>query len=272
MFLHDICLSALNHEITQALACGKRLERTFLLDQLASFGLLHFFVVSGAHLNMVIFILSKFKALERRPWLVQFTLLIFVGMCNFSPPILRIFICNFLKNSLGSFHIFTPIFVSHLLSYLICLFIFRHSDVLIFSASLSYTFSLLLFFSRTRRTSLTNFKLYIISIPFFLFVFGVPHFSTLVITPLTAFVLGAFLLPASLLSLLYHRAELFVIRVWWLFQDFINHTSIFFNFPKKIYWENNFVSSENLILFNFMNVLFISTGVILWRRRSYSFS
>lgn len=272
MSLHELCLHSLNHEITQALACSLRLERTHFSQLLANFGLLHFFVVSGAHLNIILFFFNRNAFLNRSLWLKHTVLFAFVTMCNYSPPIFRVFLYQIIKNVLKKHFFFTPTLAVHFLSYLICLLMFAKSNALIFSASLSFTFSFLIFLARRKNKKNLSLRFYLLSFPFFLFVFGVPHISTLVITPLTAFLLGGLLLPASLLSLIYEPSETLTIQFWWWFQDFIKFTAVYFNFPKKLYWDAEFIDSKQLIAFNCFSFLLTSIGIVLWRRKSYSFS
>jgi hypothetical protein len=271
MTLHELCLSSLNHEITQALACSKRLEKSAFSNTLAGLGLLHFFVVSGAHLTLILNFSNSFKESKLNLYLKNLALLTFVGMCNGSPPILRVFISYALATSSKAVHTFIPGIISNFASYIMCLLLFSSSKFLIFSTNLSFAFWIMVFLSRTPHILLTTFRLYILSIPFLAFIFGVPHYITIAITPVTATVVGFLLLPASLMAVFSSRFETLAIESWWFFNDFINFINIFFNYPKKFQLEFGFISSKNFIIFNILNFITIYIGIILWRRRSYSF-
>jgi|GEM_PF-2399237 len=273
MSLHDFCLNSLNHEITQALACGKSLSKSTSFNLLADFGLLHFFVISGAHFNFVLAFLEKSKISNKHSLFFQQVLLFaFVAMCNYSPPIFRVFIVYILKINVSKICFFLPPLINHFTSYLFCLVVFSNSRNLMFSASLSFLFSVLIFSSKEKSKIKTSQKLYFTALPFFLFVFGLPHYSSLILTPITGLLMSLLLLPLSIASIFFDYTEVFAIETWWNYRDFIQSTSIFFGFPKKFSLENQFMNPEKLILFNVLIFIFTSAGVVLWRRKSYSFS
>jgi len=273
MTLHEFCLNSLNHEITKALACSQKLGKSQSFQLLADFGLLHFFVVSGAHFNFILAFLGPTKSAKKALSFLQQTLLfIFVAMCKFSPPILRVFTVYFLKTNLKHTSFFLPSLINHFLSYLFCLILFSNSQNLTMSANLSFLFSLLIFLSKEKSGIRTSQKLYFVGLPFFLFVFGIPHYSSLVLTPFTGLVLSLILLPLSIASVFFNHIEIIAIKSWWAYQDFIKATAVFFNFPKKFSLEDQFINLENLIVFNLIIFTLTAIGVVLWRRKSYSFS
>jgi len=268
MSLHELCTMTLNHEITQALACGQKIGASPSKKLLANFGLLHFLVVSGAHFNMLIRSLTLFGLIGYRQ---VCALLIFVAMCNFAPPVLRVWFFHLSRIQLTRNHIFAPTLVLHMISYVLGIFFFYNKSPLLFSLNLSFVFSLILFLSPAQTTLKGGLCLYLTASPFLMCLFGNPHISSLVLTPFTAVFLNFFLLPGSLASLFSNQFEFLSIEMWWLYKSLLESISIFFNHPNKFYLGSNLISNTKLIVFNMSFFISTAVGVIFWRRRSYSF-
>ncbi len=94
--LHSFCLSQVPQSKTthlyEALVCGKKLPNSIQKSQLQSLGLIHLFVVSGAHLHLI----NRFLNILFRnkiPTLIKlFFLFFFVGCCDFQISALRAWI------------------------------------------------------------------------------------------------------------------------------------------------------------------------------------
>ena len=96
IFFHKICLSRLPHESyshaeLQALVCGKNFVDASISDIYKSTGLIHLFVVSGAHLLLIEKILRHFfdPADKKNIWPLGLCLLIYAFCCNLNPPVTR---------------------------------------------------------------------------------------------------------------------------------------------------------------------------------------
>lgn len=89
-----------NSDILQSLTCGFRLAPSSKRNLISSLGLLHFFVVSGAHLSFIeCSMRTKSNKIFSAPWLLC---VIFALMTGFSPPVFRalVFMTLFRTNSL----------------------------------------------------------------------------------------------------------------------------------------------------------------------------
>ncbi len=100
--LHDGCLNITQKsalpDIHAALLCGKRLEPSNFKDQLASFGLIHLVVVSGAHLLMFDQILDRIFSFFKLPrFLIWIALVLYALTCQLSPPVTRALIHKMTK-------------------------------------------------------------------------------------------------------------------------------------------------------------------------------
>ncbi len=261
MTLHSLCADSLNHEITKALACGSRLNYGAARQSVLTFGALHLFVVSGAHLNF----LNRFLSFLKTPQKIKSSLLLlFVFNCNFSAPIIRTYTQSILQKSSS---IYIPPSLSPLCAYFIC---FPMSYLL--NESLSLGLSLLFgnLISRLPRAIEAQGLIYLLALPVFLFVLGLPHYSSLFILPLvTALVFT--LLPLSLASLFSNYIEAFTIRFWWTILDSLKYMQIFYDKPKPP--QAQFASLTSLHLFTYSFSLILTSYLlgVSWKRSSYSF-
>ena len=96
LFFHEFCLSRLplesnSHAELQALVCGKNFVDASIADIYKSTGLIHLFVVSGAHLILIEKILRFFldPADKKNICLLSLCLLIYAFCCNLNPPVTR---------------------------------------------------------------------------------------------------------------------------------------------------------------------------------------
>ena len=96
IFFHEFCLNRLplesySHAELQALVCGKNFVDASISDIYKSTGLIHLFVVSGAHLILIERILRHFfdPTHKKNIWLLAFCLLIYAFCCNLNPPVTR---------------------------------------------------------------------------------------------------------------------------------------------------------------------------------------
>ena len=271
MTLHEVCINSLNHEITKALACGARIESTLDSRALARFGLLHFFVVSGAHFN---FIHSALNPLSKIKWFNKVCLpmlFLFTSMCQFSPPVLRAFLHQFFRSLENRFLFFCPSVFHHLLSYVFCTVLYQTSSIMLFSTNLSFVFGLLVDLNNNKTPLKQALSIYLTASPFLFFIFGVPHISTVLLTPLVALFVCGLLMPLSLASTVMDHTESFPIHIWWFLKDFIEFTSVFFNHPYQSRHYLELISTKQFFIFNLVFIFTISLGGVLWRRKSFVF-
>lgn len=134
--LHLKCISALPEQSNslpelKALVCGENFNQLQLSENYISTGLIHLFVVSGAHLfvlKMILeFLLAGLTSLvseKIRHFLILSILTIYAAVCEFNPPVVRALILIFLNSSLLFSKNFWPvhfrILIAGLLSLLFC--------------------------------------------------------------------------------------------------------------------------------------------------------
>lgn len=270
MSVHTLCLGLLNHEITQALACGKRLSFSHSKDLLLTFGALHLFVVSGTHLYFLKHMLSSNLLLKKNMWAVQSLLFLFVCACNFSAPILRVFLHQWIQSNSRIKAIRTPKIFTAFASYLLCLPLCLNFGSLA-SLNLSFLFGLLIL--AINKTSSYSFfiKLYVLSLPLFLSVLGLPHFTGLLAAPTLTSFISFVLMPLSFLSLVSDACEQLAVFSWWLLNDLMNFFKVFLGDPEKPNLQSIYFKNQSLTLFNLGFLISYSIGGVFWRRRSYSF-
>ncbi len=261
MNLHYLCLAFLNHEITQALTCGKALNYSSSKDLILIFGALHFFVISGAHLNFLKRII-RFLKLPR--FLEIISLSLFVVICNFSAPVTRSFLQYFLENQKK---LYIPKELSPLCSYIFCLpiaLLFLNNLV---SLSLSFLFGSVI--SILPRKSSSHLLMYSIALPVFLSTLGLPHYSSFLILPFINLLIFI-MLPLSLLCVLSNTIEAATIKLWWLLKSSLNYIHIFYNFPEKPQSNFHLFTSLNLFIYGFLIILLSYVSGVFWKRSSYS--
>ncbi len=262
MKLHDLCIDILNHQISQALACGKALKHSNTKDLILTFGSLHFFVVSGAHLNFVKHYLQKLKT----PKYIEMSALgLFVATCDFSAPITRSYLQHILAPKR---HFLFPKELLPLITYVLCFPFFLYSNHII-SSGLSFLFSSVISLSVKSRT--INLLIYLIALPVFLSTLGLPHYSSIFLLPfVTAFI--SLLLPLSFLSLFSNTIEAATIKIWWYLEDSLRFLYSFYNYPLKPISNFHPLTSLNLFLYACVLTLLSYLIGVLWKRSSYSFS
>ncbi len=261
MTLHYLCLALLNHEITQALTCGKALNYSSSKDLILIFGALHFFVISGAHLNF----LKKILHFLKLPKFLEITALsFFVIICNFSAPVTRSFIQYLLEIQKK---LYIPKELSPLCSYIFCLpiaLLFLNSLV---SLGLSFLFGSII--STLPKKSSSYLLVYSIALPVFLSTLGLPHYSSFLILPFINLLIFI-MLPLSLLSVFSNIIEAATIKVWWLLESSLNYLHIFYNFPQKPQSNFHLFTSLNLFIYGFLIILISYMSGVFWKRSSYS--
>jgi ComEC/Rec2-related protein len=99
LFFHQSCLSRLPSQSSalpelQALVCGQNFSDPKSSQIYIATGLIHLFVVSGAHLILLEGILDFFKIYSKSipRFLILTALFIYVLACDFNPPIVRSFL------------------------------------------------------------------------------------------------------------------------------------------------------------------------------------
>lgn len=261
MTLHEFCLASLNHDITQALACGKRLEHSQTKNIILSFGLLHLFVVSGAHLILIQKTLSFLKLPKHFNLAAS---LLLTMSCNFSAPILRVFVQQILQ-SLNLIHM--PRSLLPLLSFLLCLPTSYYMGNA-FSLGLSYLFGQIIRLIDLKK-SFSQVSILTLAFPIFFKVLGIPHLSSIFLMPLAGTILCA-LLPLSLISIFSNSLEAFTIKLWWFFEDNLSFINTFYNYPKAPKLSFSSLTSPTVVAYAF--VISVTTYLIgvQWKRSSYS--
>ncbi len=283
MDLHQACQDQLNHYLTMALVCGAKVPKGHDKTLLQYFGLIHFLVISGAHVQ---FILYFFKWLENNI-LVQKTLnnylyilttikllsLILLNLSTaFTAPIMRVSSFMSTKYLLKKAGLIKPSRALCTTIVFILIFPIAKAKSQELSFILSLSFSLICSICYSKNTFKFALLIYILSLPLYLCLFSPPHILSILLNPLFSFLTAFFLLPLSFLSLFSNSLELIVINIWWSSLDFLSNITIFLNLTTNL--ESK--SPKSLILFcylYFFLLLFIETfGKPFWIRKSYSFS
>lgn len=262
MNLHNLCLDSLNHSVTQALTCGSRLSYGTPKDLLLTFGALHLFVVSGAHLTGIRKALRSFGLSKKTEHVF---ILIFILSCNFSAPLIRTYTQSLLHKK--TLILYVPGVLSPAISYLLC---FPLSYYLNGSLSLSLSLLFGTVISLLPKNFWSYVLIYVLALPVFAFTLGLPHYSSLFLLPLiTGFIF--ILLPFSFISLFSDYLEAFTIKTWWLLESSLEFLAIFYDFPLKP--RANFTSLTNLSLTAYSFLLIITSYLlgVSWKRSSYSF-
>ena len=94
IFFHNFCLQRLPEQAQsypelQAIVCGKNFADASVSEIYTATGLIHLFVVSGAHLLLIQKILHKIYDPKRNFVLIGLCLLIYGLCCNLNPPVTR---------------------------------------------------------------------------------------------------------------------------------------------------------------------------------------
>lgn len=254
-----------------------RYEEKFALQNL---GLIHFLIVSGAHVQ---FIASFFDFLIKsvqenlnqsaKPLkLLKFVSLSLLCLStSFSAPVLRA-VTSFLVNICLRKTIHkTP---SKALKSLLVIFIvapisFFKNQTLSFLLSMTFSFICSLCFSKSKiKTALF---IYLLSMPVFLSLFDCPEWISIFLNPFFGFLFAFILLPLSFLSLFSNQFETLVINIWWLNLDFLKEVSIFLDL--NIY-EKQVSSFKTSFCYFYFLILFCVELFLrpLWIRRNKSFS
>lgn len=96
-FPHLLCLQMTRGDdlatlMQRCLVCGEKITDSSTAQLLKSVGIIHMFVLSGAHLNFVIHWLKKIPMLKSRPLPLGIILFFITTMCGFQIPIVRAFL------------------------------------------------------------------------------------------------------------------------------------------------------------------------------------
>ncbi len=198
--LHTLCM---NHSpntawrfIYQALVCGEKLPQSAQKITLQNIGLIHLFVVSGAHLHLLKYFLDKITK-GKVPFFIEvFLLFIFVAICNFQITALRAWIQILLNKGNQVFYLNYSRFQILLLSVLSCLLI-NPSKITSLSLVLSWgaclgLFSFSSFFLR-------SFACYLILFPV-INAFSYLSPWSVVINAFISPIIACFLFPLTLMS------------------------------------------------------------------------
>lgn len=261
MNLHQLCLDSLNTEVTQALVCGKRLSPSSIKDFIITFGALHLFVVSGAHLHLWNECLKIFKL---PPLIRKTTLILLLCACDFSAPILRAF-TQLEITSQKRLHI--PKSMMSFLALLICspMAYLKHE---IFSLTLSFIFAKIIFVSSNRTKSQQMF-IAALALPVFTGSLGIPHYSSLFIVPVFTALLVA-LMPLAFLSLFSNYLEYTAVEIWWNLEHALSFIHIFYNHPLKPKASFTPEGILTILTYGLILNLFTYTLGVLWNRKSFS--
>ncbi len=183
-----------------ALICGKKINQHFEKSLITQAGLIHIFVVSGAHLN---FYKKCFVFLFGARWgkyILSLFLILFTFTCNNSPPILRATAEHFIKLIN---HYFKLNFIDNetiLLSGILAIALLPA-----YSQSLSLQLSLICtLVMRTQYFKVKTFILYFIISPVLL-LFTVPNPVITIPSFLLTLLITSLLFPMTLLTSLFHN-------------------------------------------------------------------
>lgn len=115
LFFHHGCLerlpvASLSLPELQALVCGEGFQNAASSQIYVATGLIHLFVVSGAHLILLEGLLKTFSIFRNRkfPWVVCLLLFVYVLACEMNPPITRSFVSLVLSGFFSRQHLNWP--------------------------------------------------------------------------------------------------------------------------------------------------------------------
>ncbi len=201
--VHSLCLQWTTSEspfdyIYQSLLCGEKLKKNDIYLVLISAGLIHLFVVSGAHILFLETLLNRlllkfmFKKLA-----ITSLLIIYAHICLWSPPITRALSQYILKSFNGHLKLNHSPLLILLLSIIISL-CFQPAWMSSISLPLSWVASLQ-FISPNKSPLTTNIKIYLTMLPLTLMLTPLHPYSILFNT-LFAPVVSHVLFPLTLIS------------------------------------------------------------------------
>lgn len=257
-----ICKNFLSFSISQALACGASLHDTNLdSKKILLFGLIHLFVISGYHINILDDILASFKLNKYVRLALLFTYALF---CGFTPPTARAFFQKLIKST----NYFLPSFFIILISFLMTLPIAFYQQKFS-SLLLSYVFCSIIVF--TKNLSFKTLLVYALAYPIFTYHISLPHISNILLLPFFTLIVEFVLFPLALISFLIDSAEILILIIWHQLESILTYFYIFFNFPSQA-----FVNFHSKPLFKIMGFYFMYASLlyfleVLWKRRSYLF-
>lgn len=113
IFFHHFCLNRLPEQAQayaelQAIVCGKNFTDASVSEIYTSTGLIHLFVVSGAHLLLIQKILQKIYDPKKNGLLIGLCLLIYALCCNLNPPVTRSLIALAISAITFKNHLYWP--------------------------------------------------------------------------------------------------------------------------------------------------------------------
>ena len=259
-FPHQLCLESLHHPLSKALVCAERLPLSYEKNLIQSFGLAHFFVLSGAH---VLFLLQLFKSLKLPTRLQILFLSLYLLTCSFSAPVTRAYVDFLFKK--GQPKLFAPL--RSLIVFLLLWPFYSQGGSLL---SLSLSSLLALYISEIPSSkSFFELKILMVSTPLYIYLFPFPHLSFLFIAPLFALFLKYILMPLAFLSLFCSFAELWLMEAYGLFMEglsFIAEHYGLWDLKPHMRIENQ--SLVFICLFCSFTLAFL--GAPQWRKKSFS--
>ena len=200
-FFHQACLSqipkSIYFEISEALVCGKRISDPGLRTTLASTGLIHLFVVSGLHLNLLSRCFNF--ATVAKPLEIPL-LFVYALTSGANPPVVRAFLQKVVSLFKLRFEMHWPADIT----------IWHTSFItLILSAQWIHSFSFLLSWSAMLGISLfkrhnilsQHFGIYLVMFPV-LSQISSPHPASIFITMILGTLIGSLIFPLAIFSLL----------------------------------------------------------------------
>ncbi len=226
--LQEICTQSIADTPYQdryaALACGEKLPRGLFLDHLQRLGIIHVFVVSGAHLSFLAVILELLRRglfLPRAS--LPLALAIYCGLTGGAPPIARAFLARLLSSLNRRYKFFWLSTDRSLLAGLLCLCL-HPPWIQSYSLMLSWMAALVLDFCAATRSQSrwpqpfrVSFWMYLGLSPFLL-ALGQPSIFSVLTNTLLAPLLCFFLFPMALLTLI--LPEWIVTKMDWVWTVF----------------------------------------------------
>ena len=207
-FLHQMCLSTIpsqliHQESAQALICAKNFTTSNESFFWAASGLIHLFVVSGTHLNIISKIFEKLKLPIKFTFLGLF---LYVLICKMNPPILRSFIFLCLQYRAKKNILYWPTEFVLLMSGLLCLLL-NYKLATSVSLQMSWLAALFLQFKSESNDVLASVRqqaIFYLGFLFIYFQFGFPAGPVVIFSVILTPVLELFLFPLSLMVILFN--------------------------------------------------------------------
>lgn len=210
-FFNQLCLNSVPKQSLHvyelnALVCGSNFDSLSISQLYITSGLIHLFVVSGSHLQVLKKILEKIfgRLLIKFQIFIIILLFLYCACCSFNPPIIRSFFFIFLNLYLKNKKIYWNLNFKLFFSGILCL-IFNPLWITSTSLQMSWLISIGLLinnlFMKKKHILIQNFILLIILLPSLVF-FQVPNIYTVYLNTFLTPILEIFLFPLALLTVL----------------------------------------------------------------------